>query len=68
MDALAGNVHTCGRCGSVFLEMHMRDVRSGQWRNNWICQAEEACAAREMGSARGARKRKAPVRPGEDSR
>jgi SH3-like domain-containing protein len=68
LDALAGDMHTCGRCGGVFLEVQMKEVRSGPWRNNWLCQAEEVCAAREAGSGRGSRKRRAPVRPGEDVR
>ena len=64
LDALAGDVHTCGRCGGVYLEVQMKEVSSGPWRNNWLCQEEERCAARLAGGGRGARKRKATTRPG----
>ena len=43
----------------------MKLVHSGPWRNNWICKAEQECAAREAGAGRSVRKRKAPVRAGE---
>ncbi len=59
LDSLAGDIHTCGRCKDIFLEVHMHVVMNGPWRNNWVCVDEEKCAFRETGSTLGQRKRKA---------
>jgi len=62
LDSLAGDIHTCGRCKGVFLEIHMHVVMSGPWRNNWVCLNAEECITREGCESLGQRKRKASTR------
>ena len=54
IDTLQGDMHTCGRCQEIVLEVNMAPATSGEFRNSWLCRNEEACIARAMvGLARG---------------
>ena len=66
LDALSGEVHTCGRCRCICAEEHMLQATRGAFRNNWICDEahEAACAAREAGGSLAPRKRSRGVRTG----
>ena len=66
LDALSGEVHTCGRCRCVCAEEHMLQATRGAFRNNWICNEahEAACAEREAGRELAPRKRSRAARTG----
>ena len=56
IDTLQGDMHTCGRCQEIVLEVNMAPATSGEFRNSWLCRNEEACIARAtelVGVARG---------------
>ena len=59
IDTLQGDMHTCGRCLEIVLvEVNMAPATSGEFRNRWLCQNDEACIARATAGGRGARVRR----------
>ena len=58
IDTLQGDMHTCGRCQEIVLEVNMAPATSGEFRNSWLCRNEEACIARATAGGRGARVRR----------
>ena len=37
IDTLQGDMHTCGRCQEIVLEVNMAPATSGEFRNSWLC-------------------------------